>query len=131
MSNEANYKLEVAAPVFPVTDVTRSLAFYTEKLKFESSFEWADSEDEPINYAILQNGNTELHLTKAETPRDTVAYYFVDGIQEYYETVKQTGVDLASDIADQPWEMREFEVADPDGNRVIFGEHISRIEGAG
>lgn len=128
MTEPDRYTLEVVAPVFPATDVQRSLEYYTGALLFIVGFEWADAPEEPVNYAILRNGNCELHLAQSETPRPTVAYFFVDGVMEYHETVKARNATITCGIEDHPWEMREFEVADPDGNRLIFGEHVSRLK---
>jgi catechol 2,3-dioxygenase-like lactoylglutathione lyase family enzyme len=128
MTAPARYKLEVVAPIFPVTDIKRSLEYYTEALLFVVGFEWADASDEAIRYAVLQSGNCELHLTHSEKPQRAVAYFFVDGVIEYYEAVKARNSNITCEIEDQPWEMREFEVADPDGNRLIFGEHLSRLK---
>lgn len=127
--DSARYKLEIVAPVFQVSDIKRSLDYYTESLLFAVGFEWADQPDDAVRYAVLQHGNCELHLTKAEQPLGSVAYFFVDRVTGFYETVKARDSNVTCDIEDQPWEMREFEVVDPDGNRLIFGEHLSRIEG--
>jgi len=128
MTDKTPYKLEVAAPIFPVTDVRRAIAYYTMSLMFEIGFEWSDSDSEPVRYAVLQSGNTELHLTETEAPRETIAYFFVDGVQMYYEEVRRHGAQITREIEDHPWEMREFEVADPDGNLIVFGEHLSRLK---
>lgn len=128
MGGGDGYKLEVVAPIFPVTDIQRSLTFYTESLLFELGFEWADADEEPVRYAVLHNGNTELHLTEAETAHEVVAYFFVDGVAAYYAAVRAAGAKVTCEIEDHPWDMREFEVTDPDGNRMIFGEHLSRID---
>ncbi len=130
MREGARYKLEVVAPVFPVTDVKRSLEYYVEQLSFTIAFQWADRPEDPVRYAILQNGNCELHLSHSKDPVRTTAYVFVDGVSAFYEAVKVRSPNLTCEIEDQPWEMREFEVADPDGNRLIFGEHLSRLVGA-
>ena len=130
MSDDAPFKLQVVAPVFPVADVQRSVAYYRDALLFDVSFEWADSDDEPVRYAILQNGDTEVHLAQAKTVREATAYFFVDTIAGYYEALKDKGANITSEIQDCPWEMREFEVTDPDGHRLTFGEHLSRIEGS-
>ncbi len=127
MKGKDGFSLEVVAPVFPVSDIARSRAYFTEKLLFALSFEWADSEGEPLSYAILQQDNTELHLTLAKGPRKTTAYFFVNNVRAFYEAVKSAGANITHDIEDQPWDMREFEVTDPDGNQIVFGEHISRI----
>lgn len=117
----------VAAPIFPVSDLKASLTYYTGYLGFETGFEWSDSDDEPIRYAILFNGDTELHLSQTENPRRTTAYFFLHGVAEYYDRVRKTDARIAFEIEDQPWRMREFEVTDPDGNALIFGEHLDRI----
>jgi len=127
MTNEPRFKLEVVAPIFPVTDVRRAITYYAEALMFDIGFEWADSASEPIRYAVLQNGNTELHLTETDVWRETTAYFFVDGVRAYYDAVLEKEARITCEIKDHPWEMREFEVADPDGNRIVFGEHLSRI----
>ncbi len=129
MTDQTAFKLEVVAPVFPVTDMSKSLRFYTDQLLFKVGFEWSDNDQEPPRYSILQQGNTELHLTLTTEARATVAYFFVDNVEGYYEAVKAKGANITEEITDYPWDMREFEVTDPDGNRVIFGEHLSRLKG--
>ena len=126
-----SYRLEVAAPVFPVTDVKRALRYYTGALAFDVGFEWADAPDEAVNYVILHNGNCELHVSHSGTARPTVAYFFVDGVAAYHAAVAARGANITCPIEDHPWDMREFEVTDPDGNRLIFGEHLSRIPDQG
>ena len=121
------YQLEVVAPVFPVTDFARALNHYVKKLQFTVKFQWADGGGEPTRYAILENGRCELHLSGGSDPQPASAYIFVDRVSAYYKLVREHGVTLSCDIEDQPWQMREFEVTDPDGNRLIFGEHLSRI----
>jgi predicted enzyme related to lactoylglutathione lyase len=127
MSERQAFKLEHVAPVIPVTDLTKALAHYSETLLFGVTFEWTDSDGAPPNYAVVRQGNCERHLTLSRQPQATTAYVFVDGVSALCDAVKANGANITRDIVDQPWEMREFEVADPDGNRLIFGEHLSRI----
>ena len=121
-------KLEIVAPVFPVTDVKCATDYFTSKLLFDIAFEWADEDGGPVSYVILRSGNCELHLTMSEKPHKTIAYFFVRGVEEYHDAVRSNGATITQDIKDWPWNMREFEVADPDGNRLIFGQDISRIK---
>ena len=127
MVDRVGYQMEVVAPVFPVTDLANALAYYTDKLLFTVKFEWADQDSGPVRYAILENGRCELHLSIGSAAHRASAYFFVDRVRNYYDTVVAKGAIITGDIEDQPWDMREFEVADPDGNRLIFGEHLSRI----
>ncbi len=119
-------KLESIAPVFAITDVQRARDFYTETLGFSIAFEWADEEGGPIRYVILRQNDCDLHLSQSETAHRAIAYFFMHGVEDYYETVKAAGATISQDLKDWPWNMREFEVTDPDGNRLIFGQDISQ-----
>ena len=125
MTDQNTFKLENVAPVFQVADIKRALGYYSDKLLFSTDFEWSNSENEPVNYAIVLQGDTELHLTPNKEPHERVAYFFVRNVQAFHEAVKAKGADITRGITDLPWQMREFEVTDPDGNRLIFGEHLS------
>ena len=127
MKPHNHYRFAVAAPIFPVTDMELSVQYFTEKLLFTVAFQWSESDGGPIDYTILQQGDTEIHLTKTAEPTKTAAYFFLEHIAPYYEAVQQTGANIRNVLADQPWEMREFDVTDPDGNVMVFGEHLSRI----
>ena len=130
MTDQTAFKLAVVAPVLPITDMARSLAYYTGPLMFTVGFEWTEGEAGQIDYAIIQQGDVELHLARAPAPRKTAAYVFVDKVDAFFAAVQAKGAQIAHAIADQPWEMREFEVIDPDGNALIFGEHLSRLKPA-
>ena len=86
MADQDHYSLEVVAPVFPVTDLAAALDFYTEKLMFTVKFQWADADDEPVHYAILENGRCELHLSGGSDARQVSAYFFVDRVTAYQTT---------------------------------------------
>ncbi|KZM51000.1 VOC family protein [Labrenzia sp. OB1] len=115
------------APVFPVSNVAGAVAYYRDKLLFDVRFEWADKDGDPVRYAILGRDKIELHLTAGDNPHARTAYCFVDGVDGYYALASNAGANITEDIVDQPWEMREFETRDPDGNVLLFGEHLSRI----
>lgn len=117
------------APVFPVSDLKTSVAYYRDALLFETRFEWADTDAEPVRYAILSRDHVELHLSSGAARHPATAYFFVDGVDGYYAEVTAAGANITEALCDQPWEMREFETKDPDGNVLVFGEHKSRIEG--
>jgi len=50
-----------------------------------------------------------------------MAYVQLSGVDVYFSELKQRNVAL-SDIANRPYGMRDFEVIDPCGNRLAFGE---------
>jgi len=128
MSTTNKPQFEVVAPVFGVTDALRSSAYYVDQLAFEIGFEWSDAEDEHPRYIIVNKGNTELHLSQTQSPQLSTAYFFIDGVQDYYNEIKTSNAIITEHIADYPWDMREFEVKDLDGNTLVFGEHLSRLK---
>ncbi len=125
----------VVAPIFPVTDMETSLHYYREALFFKVGFTWPPTPEGAAaiakEYAIVQKEDTELHLTLCPPPKMSKAraYFFLTGIDAYYEAVTQSHHQIPEQIsqglATQPWGMREFEVIDPDGHVLIFGAHIS------
>ena len=52
----------------------------------------------------------------------------LDGIDAYHAMVTSAGANITEEIQDQPWRMREFETRDPDGNVLLFGEHLDHVE---
>jgi uncharacterized glyoxalase superfamily protein PhnB len=52
------------------------------------------------------------------------AYFRVDDVDAYHAQLRAKGVRLVRDLADQPWGMREFGIATPDGHRIMFGQVI-------
>ena len=124
--NKPELKLGLIAPVFAVADIKRTKDYYTDKLGFDIDFEWADHEGDPIRYISVGKNDRHLHFSQSGNPHKAMAYFFIDDVENYYKAVKESGADVTKDLKDWPWEMREFEVADPDGNRLIFGQDISQ-----
>jgi uncharacterized glyoxalase superfamily protein PhnB len=127
MSGTKSPLLSHIAPVFQVSNVADAIAYYQDRLLFDVRFEWADADGEPVRYAVLGREDAGLHLTKSKTPHPSTAYCFVSGVGDYYALVKDAGANITAPIADQPWQMREFETVDPDGNVLLFGEHLERV----
>lgn len=128
MTQSSKPQLELAAPVFGVSDAQKSRDYYVNQLAFEVRFEWSDDGKGPPRYVILGHGKIELHLSQTQEPKPSMAYIFVNGIQQYYEAVNKTDTLIVDHLRDYPWDMREFDVKDPDGNKLVFGEHLSRLE---
>jgi uncharacterized glyoxalase superfamily protein PhnB len=50
-----------------------------------------------------------------------MAYIQIRGVDAYFAELKGRNVEL-SELADRSYGMRDFEVVDPFGNRLAFGE---------
>jgi len=55
-----------------------------------------------------------------------MAYIQVSGVDAYYSELKARGVNLG-DLGTREYGMRDFEVIDPNGNRLAFGEPADHV----
>jgi catechol 2,3-dioxygenase-like lactoylglutathione lyase family enzyme len=107
--------------VFTVRDVKASLSYYQDKLGFEKAFEYG----EPTFYVGLCSGNVQLHLVAAgRTPRQPghgAVSIFVDDVDGLHADLVKRGARVLKAPADYDYGLRDFDVADLDGNMLFFG----------
>ena len=112
------------ATVFYVSDLVRSLEFYTKKLGFGKDFVYGD----PVYYAGIELDEISIHLCKPNCCPEKIGkgsvYVFCDSVDDHFEKVKSAGVELKKELETHPHGMKEFCVIDPDGNYVSFGTKI-------
>jgi catechol 2,3-dioxygenase-like lactoylglutathione lyase family enzyme len=112
------------APTIPVTDMARSLAFYTDILGMSKTFE----NGSPTGFAILARDAAELHLTLARQHRATdrnVAHLLVDDAAALHDHLVAHDVRIIKGLRDQTYGLRDFVFADPDGNRIDVGQRVT------
>jgi uncharacterized glyoxalase superfamily protein PhnB len=70
-----------------------------------------------------------IHLQAAsETKRQPghgAINVFVTGVDALYQELKSKGARTMEEPADRPYGMRDFNIIDPDGNQLCFGEPTS------
>jgi len=49
------------------------------------------------------------------------AYFVVESIDQYYESIKDSGGKILKEIQNEPWGMREFAIQTIDGHRIMMG----------
>jgi catechol 2,3-dioxygenase-like lactoylglutathione lyase family enzyme/effector-binding domain-containing protein len=103
------------APILPVRDLDRSLAFYA-NLGFATST--YDS-----GYGFARLGRVRLHLGVDTDAPPTSAYLFVHDADSLAATWSATGAQVHPPV-DTPWRQREGVLVDPDGNRIRFGSSL-------
>jgi len=116
-------------PCFVVADVGATMLWYQEKLGF-----WSDPfpASEPYLFAILFLDHIEIMLQRIEGyekpdlyERRSVgvwdAYIRTEGVKELYEAVKDD-VTIIKPLQKQPYGALQFEVKDPNGYVLVFGE---------
>lgn len=117
-------QLQRAMPVLDCADLSRSLAFYKDKLGFAATT-WG----EPPTFAILQRGTVTLALAKvavgrAAVSRNWAAYVYVRDADGLYAELVAAGVAIAEPPVTRPYNCRDFVVDDPDGHIIAFGQVI-------
>jgi uncharacterized glyoxalase superfamily protein PhnB len=53
------------------------------------------------------------------------AYFEVDDADAWFARVTGTGADICKQIANEPWNMREFGVRTVDGHRIMIGQDLA------
>jgi catechol 2,3-dioxygenase-like lactoylglutathione lyase family enzyme len=112
-------RFEAVTPRMPVRDVDEALAFYRDRLGFELGWTWGS----PVTHANVCRGSISLDLVAAPVGRTgtAMAYIHVIGVDAYHSELNARGVPV-SNLAHRDYGMRDFEVVDPSGNRLAFGE---------
>jgi hypothetical protein len=122
-------KLLSSAPTFLVPDVGTSAHWYELQLGFHAS---VFPQNPPFVYASLQRDGVEIMLLRQEgyrKPGITRAggvwdvYFRTQGLLEYYEEV-HARIPLKSGLTKRSYGDTEFEVMDPNGYILVFGEII-------
>ncbi len=103
-----------------VSDLNRSLKWYTEVLGFEVDSYYP--EENPVYYDFkgtgvcfaigLAEGGKIYHGGRTN--------FQTENVDELWENLKNK-VDVIEPIWDTPWGTRKFTIADPDGNELGFG----------
>jgi catechol 2,3-dioxygenase-like lactoylglutathione lyase family enzyme len=92
--------MRASIAIFTVKDVMASLAYFRDKLGFDVAFEYGS----PTYYVGLCSGEVSLHL--------------VDAL--HADLVKR-GARVLKAPKDYDYGLRDFDVADLDGNMIFFG----------
>ncbi|MFN7933720.1 MAG: VOC family protein [Bryobacteraceae bacterium] len=74
-------------------------------------------------YAILHRDGVQIHLFACDGSVENAGCYLHTGdVQALHDEFAAAGVDRLGDVEAKPWKMTEFEVVDPSGNVVRFGQ---------
>jgi len=117
------------APQFFSMDISRTLAYYKDKLGFECVGTWQD----PPVYAIVARDGHAIHFRCAEPPTANPdkyadelldAYLSIDDADALYTEYGARGVEFTRELSNTPWNSREFVVKDCDGRLLAFGANL-------
>lgn len=119
-------RLIEATATLRASDVTALAEWYRDKLAFAITMSWG----EPAEYARVQRDGVELAMGRlGENFGPSSVYAIVSGVDVLYAEFVERGVRIGREISDAPYRMRDFDLFDPEGNRICFGEAIERTQG--
>jgi catechol 2,3-dioxygenase-like lactoylglutathione lyase family enzyme len=118
---EAHPMLVGAATVFIVADINKSLVYYREALGFQVTFQYGD----PTFYACLCRDEVALHLLAADKTKQLPGHgglcVFVRDVDAVHAELVERGAKVIKAPQDYAYGMRDFDLVDFDGNRIIYG----------
>ena len=116
--------LSHSSPIFPVDDPLATAEYYRDILGFSIAFKW---EDPPSYVVVNRDEAVSIHFSKRDDnylpSRSHVALaVFVHDVDALYEEYKKAGASITQPIGDRPWGMRDFDITDPNGFILSFGQ---------
>ncbi len=122
-------ELRTVAPTFLVSDVGETAKWYRDNLGFEAAF---FPKSPPHAFASMQRDGVEIMLLSLAAYRKPEpaeprpgglwdAYIRMRGIREYYDEVRAK-IAVHSELVKRFYGDWEFEVRDPNGYVLVFGE---------
>ena len=113
---------EIAIPVLPSLEMSRTIAFYEKKLGFQVVFQDGGT------YAILRKDHILLHFWLCDLPivvENSGCYIRVSRIEVLYEEYRARNIiHPNAKLETKPWGMKQFAILDEDGNLITFGEPL-------
>lgn len=106
---------------YNVSNLERTLAFYTEKLGFKEVFHDADNRQ-----SMLTTNTKDCLIGFAEiqsiVPSSTCITFEVENIQQAVEALQQKGIDFKNGIFEVPGMIKLAVFFDPDGYKLMLSE---------
>jgi len=113
-------RLPHAVPEIPVSDVDQAGDYYVNVLGFH--FDWKNVQD---GIGGISQGDCRMFLTNAKFRQErngaVVVWLNLESkqeVDELHQRWRQAGAKIVAEPEDKPWNLREFTVADLDGNQL-------------
>jgi catechol 2,3-dioxygenase-like lactoylglutathione lyase family enzyme len=120
--------IKAVIPQLRTTDMSSSIAFYTEKLDFTVEFNYEGF------YVGVRAGDHLIHLKLVDERDPSISYVDEGGhLHLYFQTVdvngfaeqlKSRGVEMLEDVHNTAWNTRGFVIHDDQGHTLYFGEPL-------
>ena len=111
------------APCIAVSNVEKSVAFYASMLGMRKTFENGN----PVGFVIMKRDRAELHLSLSRDKKPqihNVVHLKVSDANALFDHLNKSGVRIIKGLRNQQYGLRDFVIADPDGNRIDIGQPL-------
>ena len=126
--SDPSHALVGTTPYVWVKDVHAALPYYTDVLGFEVEFQHDYGYDgKQFGLACIVRDEVQLQLQVCECPdeRHTGLSFFrmqVQGLNALHDEWAAKGAIIRFPPTDQDWGVRDFQIDDPEGNRIYLYE---------
>jgi uncharacterized glyoxalase superfamily protein PhnB len=123
----SNVRLLKTNPTLRAKDIKALAEWYRDAVGFEILFLWGD----PTEYAMIRHGPVEFGIARQDAHFGPIsAYAHLEGVDAFHAELTSRGVSASRSPTVQPYGMKDFDVTDPSGNRICFGEATGEGEEA-
>ncbi len=115
-ANELLSSISQPVPELPVADVERAQQHYRDALGFEIGWLYPDKQ-----IGAVSRGNVVIFFRRRHAPFEPAVHWvFAEDLDASYRELKSSGANIVEPLEEKPWGLRQFTVADVDGNRFYF-----------
>jgi catechol 2,3-dioxygenase-like lactoylglutathione lyase family enzyme len=116
-AKDARRQLRRILPELPLSDVHAGVAHYRDILGFRINYAQSD-------LGVMDRDDVTLLLIRRDEQHGGIGscYVYVRDADELYAELRGRGAKVQGGPISQPWGLREFQVLDPEGNRLTFGQ---------
>ena len=106
-------------PILYVHDLATSQRYFRDQLGFK--LDWTDSDD----FASVSRGDTHVFLCQqCQGHAGSWLWVATPDVDKLYADLRERGATIKAEPKNQPWGLREMQVADVDGNVLRIGSPI-------
>jgi catechol 2,3-dioxygenase-like lactoylglutathione lyase family enzyme len=106
-----------------VPDLEEALEWY--RVHLGCRVAWRNDER---SFGAVYNGTTEIFFNQTSEPGQSTAGSVlcirVPDVDSVYAAARDAEAPIIAELADRPWQMREFEVRDPWGHRLRIAQSL-------
>ncbi|MGD0367731.1 MAG: glyoxalase superfamily protein [Acidobacteriaceae bacterium] len=118
-------RLWAVHPTLRATDIRKLAEWYRDFLGFEIRLLWGD----PVTHGVIRRDEVRLGIAVRDANFGPVsAYLMLDGVDQLYAEFLARNVTPNRPPEVTDYRMKDFDLTDPEGNRLCFGEPIETAE---